>query len=58
MEYNFNKLYCSGPENVIPDFLSQMSVFYITKNIDQDNEDSLIAKQKTIYIYLLRIKLS
>ena len=44
MEYNFDIIYCSGPENVVTDFLLQMYMLYTTENTDQDNEDRLIAK--------------
>ena len=38
---------------MIPDFLSQIYVLYLTVNTEQDNKDKLLAMQKNkLFIYL------
>ena len=45
LEIDFDILYCSGNENVVPDFLSRIYLVELTSP-DEDRKDQEIAKSK------------
>ena len=45
LEYNFDIVYCSGNENVVPDFLLRIYLVELT-SLDEDGKNQEIAKSK------------
>ena len=55
LEYDFDVIYCSGRDNVVPDFLSRIYLVELTSPVE-DKRDQEIARSKNKILFSLQIK--
>ena len=55
LEYDFDVIYCSGRDNVVPDFLSRIYLVELTSLVE-DERDQEIAKSKNNFFFPLQIE--
>ena len=56
LEYDFDDIYRSGRDNIVPGFLSMIYLVELTPSPIEDKRDQEIAKSKNKFLFLLQIE--